>query len=121
MDGSQDRFRALVSKMLANFCNAPSRRHTDYLLDLTPFDRVTDRDAQWFAPAIEGGIVSEIDGDFRAPRSSTMERIFWNGLKSEISRRLTVSIEAINRIGAIGRLQQEHGWPTALLGLRPKK
>jgi hypothetical protein len=81
---------------------------------------VTDRDAEWFVRAIDGGIFSEVHGDFLAPRSSAKERIFWHGLKSETPRRLTLSIEAIIGIGAIGRLQHEHGWPPELLGLQPK-
>jgi hypothetical protein len=121
MDGTQNRFRTLVLRILANFCNSPLRRGTDYLFDSASFDRVTERDAQWFVRAIDGGILSEVDGDFLAKQSSAKERIFWHGLKSVTPRRLTLSIEAIIGIGAIGRLQYEHGWPTELLGLQPKK
>lgn len=114
------RFRDLVTTRLLNaFVDAPARRAVDYQLDLTSLERVSEHDAEWFVRTIEAGLVTMADGDVMAPRSTAKERIFWHGPKAEIPRRLSVVIEPIIGIGAIGRLHIDHGWPVDLLGLQP--
>lgn len=121
MEVAKEKLRRLISdKLFWNFRNAASRRHIDYRLDLGLLDLVTDQDAEWFIRTYESGILTEVDGDFLAPRSSDEERIFWHGPKSNTPRRLRLAIEAIIGIGAVGRLYIQHGWPRELLALQPK-
>lgn len=121
MDGTvKARFRELVATSLfKKFVDAPLRRDTNYRLNLASLDRVTDADAYWFVRTVEAGLLTEVNGDFLAPRSAAKERIFWHGPKGENPRSLSVVVEPIIGIGAIGRLHMDHGWPVELLGLQP--
>lgn len=89
MEAAKEKLRSLISnELFRNFLNAPSRRHIDYHLDLGSLHLVSDEDAEWFIRTYESGILTEVDGDFLAPRSSDEERIFSHGLLSETRQRL---------------------------------
>lgn len=121
MDEWREKFRALVAEQIwLRFCNAPSRRQVKRQLVEASLEKVTDRDAEWFVRTFDSGILCEVDGDFHAPQKSAKERIFWHGPKVDMPQDVTLSIEGIVGIGAIGRLHQEHGWPPEFLGLQPK-
>lgn len=70
--------------------------------------------------AVDGGLVSESEGFFFAPRGAAKEQIFWQGERKSTPRPITLWVEPIITIGALARLNAEYGWPVENLGAQSK-
>lgn len=83
-------------------------------------EKLESLDAKGFFAAIEDGLVVHEKGIFRAPCSSATERIFWEGEKKTVPRKITLWIEPIITMAGLSRLHREHGWPMSQLGMQSK-
>lgn len=106
----------LFSDWLPNFCNAPHRNYPSDGFKKESMEKLTSHDAHWFMKALEMELFTEFDGFFVAPKSSAKEQIFWQGQKNIKPRPITLWIEPIITIGALGRLHTFYSWPTDNLG-----
>ena len=112
-----ERFRTrLVQEWLTPFCR--SRRLDENGFVWSSLDRLTAIDAADFMHAIDRGLVTHLNGSFMAPRSKAKEQLFWEGARNTSPRRLTLWLEPVITIAALGRLHREHGWPANRLGLQ---
>lgn len=112
--------RLLYERLLPEFCNDPTRRHP--LAAFRPASiRVSNRDAVDFVRAWDAGLVEHQGrGMYRAPRSAASEQFFWHGPKRDEGRTLTLWLEPIITVAALGRLHLDFGWPRELLGMQSR-
>lgn len=112
--------RLLYGRLLPEFCNDPKRRHPLSAFR-TASVRVSDRDAVDFVRAWDAGLVEHQGrGMYRAPRSAASEQFFWHGRKRDEGRTLTLWLEPIITVAALGRLHLDFGWPRELLGTQSR-
>lgn len=106
----------MYGRLLPEFCNDPTRNHP--LSAFRPASlQVSDRDAVDFVRAWDAGLVEHQGrGLYRAPRSAASEQFFWHGPKRDEGRTLTLWLEPIITVAALGRLHLDFGWPRRLLG-----
>ena len=121
MTDSLSTFRErLYSDWLPVFCNAPHRRYSiDGFKDKSIL-KLSEFDAYWFLETVDSDLITELNGFFVAPQSRAKEQIFWEGSKNKEPRPITLWIEPIITIGALGRLNKEFGWPIEKLGMQSR-
>jgi hypothetical protein len=110
--------RRLTQEWLPIYCSDPSRNY-----DVCGFRggvrTLSARDATDFAYSLDTGLVKDMGGGrYRAPRSMATEVLFWEGLKAVLPRPITLWLEPVITIAALGRLHRDYGWPAAQLGLQ---
>jgi hypothetical protein len=106
-----------LEEWLPKYCGPRLGRTPDGFRRET-LSRLTEHDAYWFLRALEDGVVVEADGFFRAPRSGAREQLISTGSKTASPRPLTLWLEPIVTVGALGRLHGEFGWPADRMGMQ---
>lgn len=108
----------LTDEWLPLYCNDPARNYA--VSGFKGGSRSLARcDAEDFMYSIDAGLVTDIGGGrYRAPRSKATEVLFWEGAKAISPRPITLWLEPIITIAALGRLHRDYGWPGAQLGLQ---
>ena len=119
MDVQSEFWRRVSIEWLPAFCNARG-------YDPQGFKRqaktVSDVDAENFLRAIDHNVVSVDTGArFRMPQSKACEHIFWEHPARTVPRAITLWIEPIVTIAAVGRLHLDYGWPRECLGMQSVK
>ncbi len=110
-------FRKLVlSHLLPEFCGAPKRNYDPAGFREASI-RVSEADAANFARAWQAGLIEHLgEGVYRSPMSCASEQFFWEGLKTEQPRTITLWLEPIITVATLARLHFDFGWPKHLLG-----
>lgn len=117
MKGAKEEFKQqILDKWLPLFCLPRDFSTQGY--DSRNANLLDDHDAYWFSKTMELALVKEKGGFFYAPHSKAKEQIFWEGSKSISPRPLSLWLEPVITIGAVGRLFQEFGWPQDQLGMQ---
>lgn len=106
-----------LQEWLPKYCGPKDGRTPDGFR-METLSRLTEHDAYRFLRALEDGVVVEADGFFRAPRSGAREQLISTGSKTASPRPLTLWLEPIVTIGALGRLHGEFGWPAERMGMQ---
>ncbi|MCW3784197.1 hypothetical protein [Defluviimonas salinarum] len=102
---------------LARRERALKRDPADYFLDTRNIARIPECDIAWLFRTLELGVLQELpDGDFLTPRRGAKESLYWHGSSSQRPTPVSVPIEVVISLGAIGRLIDEFGWPPDCLG-----
>jgi hypothetical protein len=84
--------------------------------------KITDADARDFMRSLDAKIVTDLGGGrYRAAMSKAQESIFWEGRKASLPRPITLWVEPVVTIAALGRLHFDFGWPKELLGTQSLK
>jgi hypothetical protein len=112
--------RYLCEQWLPAYCHDPRRRYSleGYQCDYRSLAAI---DAGNFIYTLSAGIVNDTGGGrYRARRSKANEVIFWEGSRKSVPRTITLWLEPIITIAAVGRLHRDYGWPAELLGLQSK-
>lgn len=122
MSSSLETFRArLFEEWLPAFCEDP-KRNLDPRGFTSTFAGLAERDATDFMRALDAGVVYDDGGGrYLAARKSAYESLFNHGLRTVTPRPITLSLEPIITVAALGRLHLDYGWPKELLGLQPAK
>ena len=81
-------------------------------------DKLSEYDAADFIEALDAGLVIHSEGTFLAPMSKVKEQIFWEGKKAVSPRPITLWLEPVITIAVLRRLQPDHHWQAAQLGLQ---
>lgn len=110
--------RRLIQEWLPTYCSDPFRNY-----DVRGFSggmrSLSACDAADFTYSLDKGLVKDMGGGrYRAPRSMAVEVLFWEGLKAVSPRPITLWLEPVITIAALGRLHRDYGWPAAYLGLQ---
>ena len=81
MPTSLERFAArFYAEWLPKYCYSKLNR-TPEGFRADSLDRLDEEDAYWFHRAVDGGVVSETDGFFKAELSGATEQLIWTGPK----------------------------------------
>lgn len=110
--------RRLIADWLVPYCAA--RGYSPEGFDDRGVAYLSANDARDFMQSIDCGLVVHQIGFFSAPLSKGREQIFWPGAKASVPRRVTLWLEPIITIGALGRLQRDYQWSADLLGMQSK-
>jgi hypothetical protein len=112
----QDFWNRVNEEWLPAFCRA---HHYDPPGFRPEAKELHDADIRDFLRAVDYNIVTiDAANNFRAPRSNVVEHIFWEGPNTISPRPISLWIEPIITIAAVGRLHLDYGWPIECLGMQ---
>lgn len=106
----------LLADWLPAFCSKRGFSVGGFVAD--SLGRLSECDAADFIEALDTGLVTYSKGTFLAPMSKVKEQIFWEGAKAISPRPISLWLEPVITIAVLCRLQRDHHWPAALLGLQ---
>ena len=120
-DNIQQKLRnKILNELLPTYCIDQKRNYAIEGFKMESLN-LTNEDASHFFRAFEHSVVTDSGGGrYIMPKSKTFEMIFWEGSKLKSPRNITLWIEPIITIGAIGRLHLDLDWPKELLGMQSK-
>lgn len=101
----------LYETLLPEFCADQSRgmRASGFVRES---NKVSLEDAQDFLKAWNAGLaVHNGRGQYKIGAGKVLEQFFWSGLKTIGNRKLSLWLEPIITLGAIGRLHFDYNWP----------
>lgn len=103
----------LAKRLIPEFCSDLSRR-----MDPSGFsaksNRVTEEDAEDFLRAWNAGLpVHQGRGQYLVGTGRVREQFFWSGATAAERRMFTLWLEPVITMGAIARLNLDHGWPVS--------
>jgi hypothetical protein len=119
--GAVQRFAERVrTKWLPDYCLDSARRY-DPVGFKEVWSKLAEPDARDCMLAIDQGVVVDVKGGrWRAALSSADEVMFWEGRKDLPIRPITLWLEPVITIAAVGRLHARFGWPKEHLAMQPK-
>jgi hypothetical protein len=111
----------LQLEWLPTYCGDAARGYDPSGFRPSPVE-VAEQDAADFLYAVDRKLVTDTGGGrYRAPRSAAIEVLFWEGSKSAVPRPITLWLEPVITIAAIGRLHRIYRCPPGLLGMQSKR
>lgn len=85
------------------------------------WEKIAERDASDFLRGLDAKLVVHVGhGKYRAERSHSVEKFFWESGKHLRPRPFGLWAEPIITVGALARLHFDLGWPAHLLGAQSK-
>lgn len=110
--------RRVSNEWLNSFCDAKGYDYGGF--DASGMKKISELDAADFIQALDSGLVHHRNGIFLAPQSRAIEQIFWECSKHSVPRRITLWLEPIITIAGLIRLNRDHFWKIAQLGLQSR-
>lgn len=116
MDFRNEFHRRLISEWVISDCDVRGDDVQPQGFDDTNFQHVSEFDARWFLEALDAGHMTETRSVFHTTGHEVKLRIFSHLQRGPAVRKTTLSLEPIINVGAVARLIDQYGWPSAQLG-----
>ena len=119
-ESKREFFCRLQDEWLPAYCNDPKRNYSIKGFCIGD-DALTQQDAHDFLRALDSGVVVFADRQrLKMAHGLASETLFWEGERKISPRPISLWLETVITLAAVGRLHLDYGWPAECLGMQSK-